>query len=332
MPKKIKFGIIGCSRIAERAVIPAIISSKKAEVSIIGSRDKNKAKEFAKKFHCKSSGSYYDVVNSNVDAAYISLPIALHEKWALIAAKAGKHILCEKSAAISFKSAHKMVKACKENNIRILEGLMFSFHPQHQRVMKLVKSKYLGELHAFYGKYYLPNPSKNDIRLKKGLGGGVLNDAGCYPVSASRMIYGEEPLEVTSNLIFDKKYGVDVKADALLKYPNKKIALVSVAYGMEYMANYGLFGSKGSITVKRAYAIPKELTAEIVVQSKGKTKIIKVKHVDQFLLMINAFCDEIKRKKAKLNFEEELLKQARVMEAIRESSKDKKAIRLKQNV
>lgn len=332
MSKKIKFGVIGCSQIAERVVIPAIISCKKAEVAIIGSRDRNKAKEFAKKFNCKSFGSYYDVVNSNVDAVYISLPIALHEKWAVISAKAGKHILCEKSATTSFRSAQRMVKTCKENNVRILEGLMFRFHPQHKRVIKLVKNNYIGELHAFYGKYYLPNPSEEDIRLNKKLGGGVLNDAGCYPVSASRIIFGEEPLGVTSNLIFDKKYGVDVIADALLRYPNKKIALITVAYGMDYMANYSLFGSKGSITVKRAYAIPKELTAEIVAQSKNKTKIIKVKPIDQFLLMINAFCDEIKRKKIKLNFEEELLNQAMIMEAIRGSSKNKKTIKLKQNV
>lgn len=329
MQRKIKFGIIGCSRIAARATIPAIISSKKAELHIIGSRSKEKAKEYAKKFNCSLFGNYYDVLNSRSDAVYISLPIGLHEKWVIMAAKSGKHIICEKSSTTSFRSAQRMVKACIHNNVRILEALMYRFHPQHTKVMDLVRKNYIGKLHAFYGRFCLPNPQNGDIRLRKELGGGVLNDAGCYPVNASRLIFGQEPIEVAGNLLFDKKNKVDVKADASLKYPNGKEAFVTAGYGMEYQSNYELLGDSGTIKVKRAYSVPKDYSAELTVQSKSGLKIIRIKPVDQFLLMINDFCQEIKRKNSASNFENELLNQAKVMDAIRISARSKKTVHIK---
>ncbi|NDF36064.1 MAG: gfo/Idh/MocA family oxidoreductase, partial [Nitrosopumilaceae archaeon] len=114
MIKKLRFGVIGCSRIASSSTVPAILESQFASLEHVGSRDKNKAESFAKKFHCEKFGSYQDVLSDNsVDAVYISLPIGLHEEWVIKAAKAGKHILCEKSSTISYKSAQKMVQICQ---------------------------------------------------------------------------------------------------------------------------------------------------------------------------------------------------------------------------
>ena len=118
MKKKIRFGIIGCSQIANSSTIPAILESRFAELEFVGSRTNSKAKKFARKFDCEKYGTYEDVLNDNqVDAVYISVPIGLHEKWSILAAKAGKHILCEKSISDSFKSAKKMVSESKKYNI-----------------------------------------------------------------------------------------------------------------------------------------------------------------------------------------------------------------------
>ena len=133
--KPLKFGIIGCSRIAKRSVIPAIIKSEFAELEIIGSRSTDKAKEFAKEFDCEKFGTYEDVIsNDSVDVVYISTPIGTHEEWSIKATAAGKHVYVEKSSTYSFDSAKKMVKSAKENNVRLMEGFMFRFHPQHQKV------------------------------------------------------------------------------------------------------------------------------------------------------------------------------------------------------
>jgi predicted dehydrogenase len=129
----LRFGIIGCSRIAERSVIPAIIKSEFAELEIIGSRDSGKAKKFSNKFGCEKIGSYEDVIgDESVDVVYISTPIGTHEEWTIKALSAGKHVYCEKSSTTSYSSAQKMIESAKQNNVRIIEGFMFRFHPQHK--------------------------------------------------------------------------------------------------------------------------------------------------------------------------------------------------------
>ena len=84
LDSKIKFGIIGCSRIAKRSVVPAIIKSEFAEIEIIWSRSIDKAKTFSNEFNCKKFGTYEDVISDDsVDAVYISKPIGTHEDWAI---------------------------------------------------------------------------------------------------------------------------------------------------------------------------------------------------------------------------------------------------------
>ena len=110
METKLHFGIIGCSSVAKNSFIPALLKTKNAVLESVGSRSVSKSKYFAKKFRCKNFGSYDDILeNQKIDAVYISLPIALQEKWILKAAKAGKHVLCEKSSTTSFNSAQKIV-------------------------------------------------------------------------------------------------------------------------------------------------------------------------------------------------------------------------------
>ena len=138
----LKFGIIGCSRIAKRSVIPAIIKSEFAELEIIGSRSTNKAKKFASEFNCEKFGSYEDVIlDDSVDVVYISTPIHTHAEWSNKSTAAGKHVYVEKSSTYDLKSAKEMVESAKENNVRLMEGFMFRFHPQHQKVKELIENK-----------------------------------------------------------------------------------------------------------------------------------------------------------------------------------------------
>ena len=137
---KIKFGIIGYSRVAKKSMISAITESSFAEVVAIGSRDSKESSAISEEFGKDFCASYEDILNNeSIDAVYISLPNALHEKWTVRAADAGKHVLCEKPAAVSYESAKRMVEAAKKNNIRLMEGLMFRYHPQHKAVKNFIK-------------------------------------------------------------------------------------------------------------------------------------------------------------------------------------------------
>ena len=234
----IKFGIIGCSRIAKRSVIPAIIKSEFAELEMIGSRSTDKAKKFASEFNCEKFGTYEDVISDDsVDAVYISTPISTHREWSIKATAAGKHVYVEKSSAANLSQAREMVESAKENNVRIMEGFMFRFHPQHKKVKELIKDGKIGEVKSFNGIFGFPAFPEGDIRYASpGTGGGFLLDSGCYPICASRMIFEEEPVGVFFNRKSIPKTGLDVEGQAILFYKNQKTATISYANGNYYQA------------------------------------------------------------------------------------------------
>ena len=328
----LKFGIIGCSRIAKRSVIPVIMKSEFAELEIIGSRSTDKAKEFAKEFSCEKFGTYDDVISNNsVDVVYISTPISTHEEWSIKATSAGKHVYVEKSSTFDYDSARKMVESAKENNVRIMEGFMFRFHPQHQKVKELIKEGKIGEVKSFNGIFGFPAFPEGDIRYEHiAYGGGFLNDSGCYPICASRMIFNEEPIGVFSNKKFinNDKGHTDVQGSLILFYENDKTATISYINGSYYQAKYEVWGTDGVISLDRAYSVPPDFTTKVTLQYNTennwegrRTEIFEIEPKDHFLEMIDTFCMEITgTKKTPFDFEQELLNQAKVMTAINLSS------------
>ena len=318
----LKFGIIGCSRIAKRSVIPAIIKSEFAELEIIGSRSTDKAKEFASEFNCKKFGTYEDVISDDsVDAIYISTPIGTHEEWSIKASEAGKHVYVEKSSAVNFDSAQKMVESAKENNVRLMEGFMFRFHPQHQKVKELIKEGKIGEVKSFNGVFGFPAFPEGDIRYAAWVeGGGFLKDSGCYPICASRMIFGEEPYEAFGKLFFNEKF-CDLSGSAILFYKNGKTATITYSNGSYYQAKYEVWGTDGVISLDRAYSVPPDFTTKVTLQYNSennwegrRTETFEIEPKDHFLEMLDAFCMEITgTKKAPFDFEQDLLNQAKIL-------------------
>jgi len=330
MKKIIRFGIIGCSSIAARTIIPTIIESKLARLEIIGSRSISKAKKFATKFKCDSFGNYWKVLeNENVDAVYISLPTSLHEKWAIHAAEEGKHILCEKSVSTSFKSAAKIVSRCRKNNVRIMEGFSYKFHPQHKKVQQILKNNTLGKFFGFTSSFILPIfASTKNFRFNKKLGGGILNDVGCYIIDSSRLIMQKEPLAVTCNLHIDKKFGVDTRGSIYISFPEGKTAFGIFGYEKIFLDNYTIFGERGTINLQNSYNVRKNFQTKISIKLKKKNKIIRLKPSNQSKLMIDYFSKElINLDKSK--FEDDILQQAKVLEAARLSNLKKRLVLLR---
>lgn len=326
--QKLKFGVIGCSKIATSSVVPAILKSNYSELKIVGSRSKQKAESFAKKFSCPNFGSYQDVLDSDVDVVYVSLPVGLHEEWSIKAAKAGKHVLCEKSSTISYLSACRMVNACKENNVRIMEGFMFRFHPQHQKVLDLLSNNAIGKVFSFHGCYGLPPIPYDDIRHNKDLGGGVLNDAACYPICTSRIVFQDEPLSVNCYFDIDEKSHIETKVNLLMKYNKNRFASLFVGYDLYYQSTYTVWGNSGILKLNRSYNIPSDMNATMLLNT-NKTEEILIDACNHYVLMIDAFCNEIRETPScNFNFEKDLLNQARVMEAARLSAKEQRSISL----
>ena len=326
--KKLNFGIIGCSRIAIKSVIPAIQKSEYAQVEIIGSRNILKSKDVSKQFSCKKFGNYEDVINDpKVDVVYISTPIGTHEKWVILALSKGKHVYCEKSSTFSFNSAEKMVETAKKNNVRLIEGFMFRFHSQHRIVKEMINDNKIGNLKFFQSNFGFPSFPLTDIRFSDKVGGGFLNDSGCYPISACRMIFEEEPISVFFSKI-DETDNIDVMGVSTLVFQNNKFGICSYGNDAYYQSKYEIWGTNGVLSLDRAFSVPPDFSPTINLQydvektwEGRKIDVFSVPPEDHFKNLIDTFCAEIQKKHlSKIYFEEELLKQAKIMEALRLSS------------
>ncbi len=327
---RIKFGVIGCSRVALKGMLPAMRDSDLVELEIVGSRDPEKSKEVGERFGANSRGTYEDVLkNEDIRVVYVSLPNALHEEWTIKALEAGKHVICEKPAAISYDAAKRMVEAAKRNNVRLLEGFMFRYHPQHAKVKELMESGTLGDLVKFEGCFSYAMPEKGSNAMNKDLGGGSFNDQAPYPVYSSRMLFNEEPESVLCNLVYDPESGVTVKTDMVLRYPKDKYAFTSSSFGSYFQSTYGILGTKAHVRMGRAYAVPRDMETKIFLDSEDTVKEIRVAPADHFRLMVDDFCLEIAKSPLRTkDYEGDLLAQAKVLEAARRSDKEKRIITL----
>lgn len=329
MKTKIRFGILGCSSIAQKSMIPAIKNSTKGQLHMIGSRSEKKAQKFAEEFSVKLHGSYDDVLESKqIDAVYLSLPPSLHEKWAIKAARSGKHIICEKPVVLSIESARKVIRECKKNNVRIIENFAFKFHPQHTKCLEIIKNNKIGKVFSLHGRYgFNLNVSQKNFRLNKKLGGGVLNDVGCYLICISNLILKEKPTSVFCDLEFNDI--IDVSGHIYMKYSNEKTSIGSFSYRNYFQSSYDVWGKSGIIEVKRAFNIRDNMPGIITLNRNDKIKKITISPSNQFQTLVETFCNELTDKSLhRSNFEEDIMDQAQIMDAVRRSSLKKMPVKI----
>lgn len=328
--RKINIGIIGCSSVAARRFIPALLQSQYANLKMIGSRDSQKAKEFCNKFKCNKWGTYKEVIaEPDIDVIYISTPITLREELVLFAIKNNKHVISEKPAFMHYETALKVVTSCKKERLRIVEGWAFKYHSQHAIVKKHINNNRIGAVKYFDGQFTYPLPEHDNIRLKPELGGGVFYDSAGYPVAAAQLFVSNEPVSVFCMKNFDEKYLVDNFVQIQIQY-EKDINVHTVAgFGLHYNSTYSITGTKGRISVKRAYAVNENMETIINVETDEGDEEITVPPHNQFLSMIDAFCLQILTDESHNNdFEEDMLAQHLIMDAALKSSVNKRPVLL----
>jgi predicted dehydrogenase len=326
--KKLNIGIIACSNVAVKRFIPALLKSQCANLYIVGSRDVAKAHKTANHFNCDKYGTYNDVfINANVDVVYISTPITLREELTLSAIKNNKHVICEKPAFISFETASKLVALCKQNKVRILDGWSFKFHKQHEIVKKYIESGIIGDVIFFSGQFMYPHPKKGDIRLNPELGGGVFFDAAGYPVVAAQMFITNSPVSVFCTRNFDDDYSVDNFVIIQIQYEKNINAIAIAGFDLQYNSTYSITGTKGRISVKRAYAVEEKMETTINIETNDGIEEIAVSPQNQFLLMIDEFCSQIKGNRLlENNLDKDMLDHHFIMDAALKSSIEKKPV------
>ena len=257
MTDLVRWGVLGArSWIAREAVIPAIRELKNGELVAVASRDPDDLKsEYGSADGIRVLTYDGLIADDSVDAIYIPLPNSMHFEWAKKAAEAGKSVLCEKPLVLDAAEAEALAHFVAQRGVNLMEGFMYRFHPQHQRVRELLRSGVIGdvlEVHAHLSVDLMSPPDPNNVRFKRELGGGALLDMGCYGVSASRMVFGDEPSAVSAWWRVDEAMGVDIAAAGILEFPRGRVAMVSCSFEGNGNGFYTIIGRKGTIEAPRA--------------------------------------------------------------------------------
>ena len=324
----IRFGIIGCSSVAKRRFLPALLKSPLAKIEHIGSRSFAKASEYATMFSCSKAGYYKDVIEDpNVDAIYISIPVTLREYWLKEAIKNKKHILSEKPAFCNLDTSIDILQLCEDSKLRIMENYMFQYHPQHILVNKLIEENKIGIPKIFTGEYSVPRPNSNNIRFKTELGGGIFLDAAGYLPMAAKLQLKSSPVSVFCQKQIDTTTGVDDVVVMLVNFSGGEFAHFTSSYGLQHRSRYALHGTLGRIEVKRAFAVNPDIKTIVSLETDEGVQKFSVEPADQFLLMINDFITQINSGPFK-NLENSILNQHIFMEAARKSIIENRSVEL----
>jgi predicted dehydrogenase len=294
--KKVKWGILGAASIAVRKVIPGMQKGSCGEIAAIASRDKKKAEEAAGKLGIpKAYGSYEELLrDGEIEAIYNPLPNHLHVPWSIKAAEAGKHVLCEKPISLNVAEAKTLLAARDRTGVKIGEAFMVKTHPQWLRAREVIRSGAIGELRSATCVFSYFNRDPANVRHKAEWGGGGLLDVGCYPITMSRFIFGEEPVRVTGALERDPEFGTDRLSSAILEFPSGQ-SVFSCGTQTAYYQRMHFLGTAGRVEIEIPWNAPNDRPCRIFVGDlMGALKVEEFPIVDQYTVQGDEFSRAIR--------------------------------------
>ncbi|HET9798293.1 MAG TPA: Gfo/Idh/MocA family oxidoreductase [Gemmatimonadaceae bacterium] len=297
----VRWGVLGAANIAVRKVIPAMQASARTPVVAIASRDRAKAETAARELGiARAYGSYEELLaDSEVDAIYNPLPNHLHVPWTIRAAEAGKHVLCEKPIALSADEARQLLAVRQRTGVHIGEAFMVRSHPQWLAVREMVREGRIGTLRVVAGHFAYFKRDPNDVRSVPEWGGGGLMDVGCYPITMSRWLFGEEPESVVGSIDRDPELGIDRIASGLLRFPGGGHATFTCAMQLVHYQRMQLHGTSGRIELQIPFNAPNDRPCRIFVDDGSElgdssARAIEFPAVDQYTLQAESFSAAIR--------------------------------------
>lgn len=279
----LRWGILSTADIGRKKVIPGIQAAERSTVVAIASRDAERARSAAAEAGIPRVHASYEALlaDPDVDAVYIPLPNHLHATWTIAAARAGKHVLCEKPLATTAADAERMIEACESAGVRLMEAFMYRLHPSWVAVRELVASGRIGRLVAVQSWFSYFNDDATNIRNIRAFGGGALFDVGCYNVNLSRMLFGSEPTRVEASLVRDPVSGVDTLTSAMLEF-DQGIATFTCSTRAEDDQRVHIYGTDGRISIDIPFNIPPTLPTSIRISHGGEPPVAPATEIVSF--------------------------------------------------
>ena len=312
-----RFAVIGCGNIARKYSIPALIHSGVSSVSVCVDINPSRKQQIQELFSLPFESSLEEAfIRYDFDAVYISTPNASHKEIIHFAANNKKHILCEKPAVTCLDDAMEIVEYCKKYNVALFEGFMYQFHTQHQFVRNVIDQGEIGRPFHFQAWNGFPPLNENDFRYKKALGGGALLDAGAYTIHAARHFFNSEPVNIYA-VLENEGHEVDVRGSVMFDFGNCCTAHLVFGFNNMYQNKYAIWGTKGVITLSRAFALPPDFSSTLLLEQQGKTQELNMEPCNHFVEEIKYFVKNVNNKVLPKLWVKEIINQATVMDKIR---------------
>jgi predicted dehydrogenase len=328
MSRKVRWGIVSTADIGMKKVTPGIMKSPHSEVVALASRDLGKAQAALAELgltDARAHGSYEALfADPNVDAIYNPLPNHLHVPVTLAAARAGKHVLCEKPISITAAEAEELRQA--PGNVLITEAFMVRYHPQWHRAREIVKSGELGRVHLVRSAFLYFNDDPNNVRNLADIGGGGILDIGCYCVIAGRYLFDAEPLRVVSLVDRDPTFRTDRLASVIADFGGGRQLSFVCGTQSSGRQTVEVFGDKASLEIIIPFNAPPDEHTAILVGGAGpmdrslhRREIMPA--VDQYTEQAEAFALAVLGEAPLPYGVEDAINQMKVLDAIFRSEK-----------
>jgi predicted dehydrogenase len=324
--KKIRYAVVGLGHIAEEAVLPAFTHARRnSKLEALVSGNPRKLSALGDEYRVPIRVGYddYERCLEHVDAVYIATPNTEHAEYAVRAARAGVHVLCEKPLAATDADCLRIANACRDADVRAMTAYRLHFEPVTIEVLERVREGAIGEPRFFSATFSMMVKPGN-IRTRPDTGGGSVYDLGVYCINAARNIFEAEPISVVANVV--ERNGTDDMTLAILHFPGDRVAQFCVANSISSVSSYRIAGTDGDLRVEPAYDYVDELVHYLTIDEKTERQ--RFPRGDQFAPELKYFSDCILNDLEPEPSGEEGFCDVRVVEAILESARIKRAVPL----
>ena len=280
MSKKIRWGILGCGKIANKFAADLKLVAD-ASLVAIGSKDQAKAMAFANQHGVENIFNTYEelAASSLIDIIYVATPHGFHYEHVMICLRHKKAVLCEKALALNLAQVKEMISMARRQKVFFMEAFWTKFLPQYEKITEIIKSGEIGEIKLIQADFGFRAPEPKAQRLyDPTLGGGSLLDIGIYPVFLAQSILGK-PVEVNA-MITPYNTGVDEQCVMILKFSEGQLAVLSSTFAVDTPVEAMIAGTKGRIKMSNRFH---NLTSAIeIVKDKDIVEKIGIKKEEGF--------------------------------------------------
>ena len=324
--KELSWGVLGASTFAIEHMIPALQQTKGVRVHAVASRELAKAEAVAEQFGLAQAYGDYEALLADpaIDVIYNPLPNHLHVPWTAKAARAGKHVLCEKPIALDAAEAAQLIAVRNETGVQIQEAYVVIHHPQWQRARELVRTGRIGRVQAIQGWFSFTLEDRDNYRNKREMGGGPLLDIGVYPLLTGRYIFEAEPLRAFASIERDPASGVDVLTSAMLAFPTG-ILTFTCAMRLVFHQHMAIHGTEGRIELPEPFAQHHTRSARISILGPRdiwapiNEEVETLERVNQYVPQAERFCAAVRGEAPPAFPLEESVKMMRTLDALARS-------------